>query len=310
MRDEVDGRVDGRPAHGMDGGRRADAGGGAPPGGGAVAPAVRPGRHAHQALRAPCVEGAGVHHNPTPGPAGHAFVHGHVWVTLAWVARRPPWGSIALPPRASLYVRQKDVPRLPPEYGWSFRTKLTLAAELVRWLAAWLGRRGVRLWLAIDGAHARREAPRAARRLVHSRRRVGCPADAIKRAVALSRGSARPRSCEACCTTGDGSRVLYQIFGAKYWPKRGLFRGFRRDVKPCGGCRNEKTQPFDWRGSSSGAEGDRTPNLYIANVALSQLSYGPGRAALRWRNYRGRSRRSQALLVPTRTTSHKGGRKC
>ncbi len=24
-----------------------------------------------------------------------------------------------------------------------------------------------------------------------------------------------------------------------------------------------------------GAEGDRTPDLYVANVALSQLSYGP-----------------------------------
>jgi hypothetical protein len=29
---------------------------------------------------------------------------------------------------------------------------------------------------------------------------------------------------------------------------------------------------------SSGAEGDRTPDLCIANAALSQLSYGPGRA--------------------------------
>ena len=48
----------------------------------------------------PCVEGAGVHHNPTPGPAGHKFVYGHVWVTPAWVARHPLWGSIALPPRA------------------------------------------------------------------------------------------------------------------------------------------------------------------------------------------------------------------
>ena len=48
----------------------------------------------------PCVQGAGVHHNPTPGPAGHKFVYGHVWVTLAWVARHSLWGSIALPPRA------------------------------------------------------------------------------------------------------------------------------------------------------------------------------------------------------------------
>src|SRR6185312_2629844 len=28
------------------------------------------------------VQGAGVHHNPTPGPAGGPFVYGHVWVVL------------------------------------------------------------------------------------------------------------------------------------------------------------------------------------------------------------------------------------
>src|SRR5688572_9639070 len=31
----------------------------------------------------PCVQGAGIHHNPAPGPAGEKFVYGHVWVTLA-----------------------------------------------------------------------------------------------------------------------------------------------------------------------------------------------------------------------------------
>src|SRR5947207_2018223 len=35
----------------------------------------------------PHVAGAGVHHNPSPGPAGEKFVYGHVWVTLAWLAR-------------------------------------------------------------------------------------------------------------------------------------------------------------------------------------------------------------------------------
>src|SRR5689334_2005343 len=30
----------------------------------------------------PCIEGAGLHHNPTPGPAGEKFVYGHNWVTL------------------------------------------------------------------------------------------------------------------------------------------------------------------------------------------------------------------------------------
>ena len=29
----------------------------------------------------PRVQGAGLHHNPTPGPADQKFVYGHVWVT-------------------------------------------------------------------------------------------------------------------------------------------------------------------------------------------------------------------------------------
>ena len=30
----------------------------------------------------PCVQGAGIHHDPTPGPSGNAFCYGHVWVRL------------------------------------------------------------------------------------------------------------------------------------------------------------------------------------------------------------------------------------
>ena len=112
----------------------------------------------------PCVEGAGIHHNPTPGPAEQKFVYGHVWVTLAWLVRHPWWGCIALPLRASLYVRRQDVPKLPPEHQWTFRTKLTLAVELLHWLALWLKHWGVRIWVAADGAYARREVLRAARR--------------------------------------------------------------------------------------------------------------------------------------------------
>src|SRR5438552_738725 len=29
----------------------------------------------------PCVEGAGLHHNPSPGPAHQHYLYGHVWVT-------------------------------------------------------------------------------------------------------------------------------------------------------------------------------------------------------------------------------------
>jgi hypothetical protein len=104
----------------------------------------------------PCVQGAGIHRNPTPGPAGEKFLYGHLWVTLAALVRHSVWGTLALPLRALLYVRAKDVPALAQVYPWEFRTKLELAAELVRWLAFWLGRLGKKVWLAVDGAYAKR----------------------------------------------------------------------------------------------------------------------------------------------------------
>src|SRR5271154_1745483 len=57
----------------------------------------------------PKVEGAGIHHNPTPGPAGSKYVYGHVWVTLAWVVPHPLWHTIGLPLLARMYVRRKDI---------------------------------------------------------------------------------------------------------------------------------------------------------------------------------------------------------
>jgi len=104
----------------------------------------------------PKVQGAGVHRNPTPGPAGSKFLYGHLWVTLAWVVRHPRWGTLGLPLLAWLYVRAKDVPKLAKHYPWTFQSKLQLAAELVRWLTIWLGRTGRPLWLAADGAYAKR----------------------------------------------------------------------------------------------------------------------------------------------------------
>jgi hypothetical protein len=104
----------------------------------------------------PCVQGAGVHHNPSPGPAGETFVYGHVWVALAWAVRHPLWGALSLPLRALLYVRKKDVAALAKHRPWDFRTKLELAAALAGWLKAWLGGLGKALWLVADGAFAKR----------------------------------------------------------------------------------------------------------------------------------------------------------
>jgi len=104
----------------------------------------------------PCVEGAGIHHNPTPGPAEQQFLYGHVWVTLAWVVRHPSWGAIALPLLAKLYVRLKSLPLLAARYGWKVQTKLELAAELVEWAVRWLKYLKISLWVVVDGAYAKR----------------------------------------------------------------------------------------------------------------------------------------------------------
>jgi hypothetical protein len=102
------------------------------------------------------VEGAGIHHNPTPGPADQQFLYGHVWVTIAWVVRHPRWGTIGLPLRALLYVRQKQIALLRMLYGVPFQTKLEQAAELVEWAVTWLRFLGKPLWVVADGAYAKR----------------------------------------------------------------------------------------------------------------------------------------------------------
>jgi len=104
----------------------------------------------------PEIEGAGIHHNPTPGPADQKFLYGHVWVTVAWVIRHPCWGVIGLPLQALLYVRKKQIGLLATLYGVKFRTKLEMAAELVEWLASWLKFTGRVLWIVVDGAYASR----------------------------------------------------------------------------------------------------------------------------------------------------------
>ena len=103
----------------------------------------------------PKVEGAGIHHNPTPGPAAQKFLYGHIWVTLAWVVRHARFGTIGLPLLALLYVRQKQSAPL-QRYGVTFRTKLAMAAELVEWAVSWLRPCGKELWVVADGAYAKR----------------------------------------------------------------------------------------------------------------------------------------------------------
>lgn len=104
------------------------------------------------------VEGAGVHHNPTAGPADGEWLYGHNWVSLCFLAKHSLWGVIALPLRSMLYVREKDVPSLTEKYDWEFRTKLELAVHLMTWFVQTVRMLGIEssIWLVTDGAYAGR----------------------------------------------------------------------------------------------------------------------------------------------------------
>ena len=104
----------------------------------------------------PEVQGAGIHHNPTPGPSGSKFLYGHSRVTLSRVVHHARCGVIGLPLLGMLYVRKKDVPGLPDGIGVGFRTKPVMAAEAVTWLRGQLPGDDKPAWVAVDGGYAKR----------------------------------------------------------------------------------------------------------------------------------------------------------
>ena len=110
----------------------------------------------------PKVQGAGVHHDPTPGPAGGKFLYGHVWVLLACLLRHARYGTLALPLLAALYVRRRDVPRLPASAAWHFQTKLQQAADLITWASSLAVAAGKTLEVVVDGGYAKKEVLRPA----------------------------------------------------------------------------------------------------------------------------------------------------
>jgi hypothetical protein len=113
----------------------------------------------------PHVQGAGIHYNPAPGPAGSPYIYGHVFVVMGLLVAHPSWGAIALPLLARLYVREKDLPGIDPKHRPVFRTKLELAAELLRWAKLWLGLLGKPIWIVADGAYAKADFLKPAKSL-------------------------------------------------------------------------------------------------------------------------------------------------
>ena len=111
------------------------------------------------------VQGAGVHHNPTPGPAGSSFVYGHVFVVLGLLIRHKAWGTIALPSLSRLYIRKNDLPTIAQKHRPAFRTKLDMAVELLRRVQPWLTRLKLPIWVVADGAYAKKEVLKPAQAL-------------------------------------------------------------------------------------------------------------------------------------------------
>lgn len=202
-------------------------------------PTKRYGRH---------VQGAGIHHNPTPGPAEQKFLYGHIWVTLAWVLRHPRWGAIGLPLRALLYVRQKQIGLLPVRYQVRFRTKLEMAAELIEWLESALRSLGKTVWIVADGAYAKRPVLRravaagvvvvsrlrkdAALRSVPTPPRPGQPKKRGRKpiygpqAMSLAKRAAHARGWQTETFTLYGQTLTktYKTFWATYEPVGGMIR--------------------------------------------------------------------------------------
>jgi hypothetical protein len=110
-------------------------------------PTKRFGRH---------VEGANIHHNPTPGPADGDWLYGHNWVCLAMLMAHPLWGVIALPILSMLYIRQCDIEALKAKYGWEFHTKHQLALKLITQAVQILRALGskAKMLVVFDGAYA------------------------------------------------------------------------------------------------------------------------------------------------------------
>jgi hypothetical protein len=193
----------------------------------------------------PRVEGAGIHHNPTPGPAGQKFLYGHVWVTMSWVVRHATWGTIGLPILAMLYVRKANLASIAPWYQIKFQTKLEQAAEMVEWLVGAVRGLGKSLWIVADGAYAKKPFLRRALKagiVVVSRlrkdaalwtvpdvvptgkRKRGAPRKYGKDRISLAKRAGHPRGWQTGTFELYGEQVVktYKTFLATYEPVGGV----------------------------------------------------------------------------------------
>ena len=198
----------------------------------------------------PKVEGADVHHNPTPGPADQPFLYGQIWVTISLALRHPQWGPLALPLRAMLYVRQQTMATIPKWRRWHcFATKLQFAARLVEGLVPLLKKADKTVWVVVDGRYTKtlflkrvlklsgvnvvgrlrkdaalRDVPPKLRK--GQRRSRGRPRKYGKHAISLAKRAGQPRGWQTieCTVYGQTATKLYKTFLSTYRPVGGVIR--------------------------------------------------------------------------------------
>lgn len=197
----------------------------------------------------PKVEGADIHHNPTPGPADQTYLYGHIWVTISLALRHPQWGAVALPLRAMLYVRRKTMAKIPAWRQWRFATKLELAARLLEWIVPILKNAGKAVWIVIDGGYTKRPFLDRALRLSGvvvvgrlrkdaalrdlppklkpgKRRGRGRPRKYGKNKISLAKRAGQKRGWQTaeCTLYGETVTKTYKTFLATYRPVGGVVR--------------------------------------------------------------------------------------
>jgi len=196
----------------------------------------------------PKVEGADVHHNPTPGPADQPYLYGHVWVTISLALRHPLFGAVALPLRAMLYVRRQTIAKIPKRRRWPrFATKLQLAARLVEWIVPILKKAGKTVWTVVDGGYVKRPYLRPALRtgativgrlrkdaalrdlppkVKRGERKRGRPRKYGKNRISLAKRAGQSRGWQTieCTVYGQRSVKRYKTFLATYPPVGGVIR--------------------------------------------------------------------------------------
>ena len=100
------------------------------------------------------IEGAGYHHNPTPGRTKAKICFGHSWVVVVLVIAHPLFGEISFPIAAELYLRQKEIDKLKSKYGREFQPKTVMAVKIVKRLVPQFARFGKRIEIIVDAGYA------------------------------------------------------------------------------------------------------------------------------------------------------------